>query len=93
MKNKQLKCRKFIWDDGSEAVIDSRGLLHLRSSDPEIPEMTIVLALGKTTACWAADGIVAGSAYFYELKKYPVITCAEFYKKYIQRFIDKLQSS
>lgn len=31
------------WRDGSRAYLDSRGLLHLRSSDDQIPEMTLVL--------------------------------------------------
>ncbi|MDB5337763.1 MAG: hypothetical protein JWN70_3382 [Planctomycetaceae bacterium] len=32
------------WPDGSRAILDSRGLLHLQSSDPSIPEMTLVLS-------------------------------------------------
>src|SRR5262249_24724083 len=32
------------WSDGSRAWLDSRGLLHLRSSDPNVPQCTIVLA-------------------------------------------------
>lgn len=32
-----------IWADGSRAYLDSRGMLHLQSSDNQIPEMTFVL--------------------------------------------------
>jgi hypothetical protein len=52
------------WPDGSRAWLDSRGLLHLRSSDPELPECSIVLAEG-VTAGWCADGRVWGPKYFH----------------------------
>ena len=51
------------WDDGSRAYLDSRGLLHLKSSDPTIPELTLVLCDG-TMAGWCADGRMFGPAYF-----------------------------
>ena len=34
------------WGDGSRAVLDSRGMLHLRSSQAAIPELTLVLCTG-----------------------------------------------
>ena len=51
------------WDDGSRAYLDSRGLLHLKSSDPSIPDLTLVLCDG-TTAGWCANGKLFGSSYF-----------------------------
>ena len=51
------------WPDGSRAFLDSRGLLHLKSSDPSIPEATIVLHEGVTSG-WCSDGRVWGEAYF-----------------------------
>jgi hypothetical protein len=51
------------WDDGSEAFLDSRGLLHLRSSDTSIPEMSIVLTDSKL-AGWCSDGRLWGDRYF-----------------------------
>jgi hypothetical protein len=51
------------WNDGSRAVLDARGLLHLKSSDPAVPECTIVLAVGET-AGWVADGRTWGPWYF-----------------------------
>jgi hypothetical protein len=51
------------WDDGSEAWLDSRGLLHLRSSNPTIPEMTLVLQEGELAGWSVTDGLF-GNAYF-----------------------------
>src|SRR5207302_6843078 len=42
------------WRDGSRAYLDSRGLLHLTSSDSAIPELTLVLTEG-TMAGWCSD--------------------------------------
>jgi hypothetical protein len=41
--------------DGSRAVLDGRGLLHLKSSDATLPEMTLVLRTGDV-AGWTSDG-------------------------------------
>ena len=38
----------YTWQDGSLATVDSRGFLHLKSSDKTLPEITIVLIVGKT---------------------------------------------
>ena len=43
------------WPDGSQAVLDSRGLLHLRSSDENLPECSIVLC-HNALAGWCSDG-------------------------------------
>ena len=88
-ENLYIKFTKWIWHEGSETVVDSRGLLHLKSSDKTIPQITIVLVLGKTTACWAADGAVCGSSYFVKngTNKMSEIN---FYEKYIKRFIERL---
>jgi hypothetical protein len=51
------------WDDGSQAWLDSRGLLHLKSADPEIPQCTLVLRDGEL-ACWCDDGRYCGPDYF-----------------------------
>jgi hypothetical protein len=51
------------WSDGSRAVLDSRGMLHLRSSDPAISELTLVLCDG-ALAGWCADGRWFGPAHF-----------------------------
>jgi len=51
------------WPDQSRAVLDSRGLLHLRSSDRSLPECTIVLD-ERETAGWTSDGRYWGPRYF-----------------------------
>jgi hypothetical protein len=77
---------RFTWPDGSEAVVDSRGLLHLRSADATLPELTVLLVLGHPTAAWAADGTVTGSTYFTGLNPPQHLPPAEFYRQYLQRF-------
>jgi hypothetical protein len=51
------------WKDGSAAFLDSRGLLHLKSSDFAIPEATLILGEHSISG-WCADGRVWGSDYF-----------------------------
>jgi len=88
----KLKFTKFSWADGSEAVVDSRGLLHLKSSDANISEMTIILVLEKTTACWSADGKITGSPYFTGNIQKNLMLAADFYSYYIERFINTLKA-
>jgi hypothetical protein len=71
--------------------VDSRGLLHLRSSDPAIPEITIVLILGKASACWASNGYVSGCFYFTGADPSQSMPTHIFYSTYIQRFIERLE--
>jgi hypothetical protein len=89
--NTNLKFSRFVWADGSEVLADSRGLLHLRSSDKSIPEITIVMILGRHTACWASDGRVCGSEYFTGVATAESQDVTGFYHNYIQRFIDRLE--
>jgi hypothetical protein len=49
--------------DGSRMYLDSRGLLHLKSSDPQIPEATFVMH-DDDAAGWCADGRMWGKPYF-----------------------------
>ena len=51
------------WEDGSLAWLDSRGMLHLKSSDRSIPEVTLVLRDG-ALAGWTSEGRTFGMAYF-----------------------------
>ena len=51
------------WSDGSLAWIDSRGMLHLKSSDRSLPEVTLVLRDG-ALAGWTSEGRTFGMAYF-----------------------------
>jgi MoxR-vWA-beta-propeller ternary system protein len=49
--------------DGTRVYLDSRGLLHLKSCDRQIPEATFVLCR-EDAAGWCADGRMWGSSYF-----------------------------
>lgn len=78
------------WRDGSVAAIDSRGFLHLKSSHPKIPEITIVLNLGGKTAAWASDGKYCGVSYFLNVQTQEKVTEVYFYKNYIKRFVYRI---
>ncbi len=51
------------WVDGSQAILDSRGLLHLKSASSDVPEISLVLAEGELTA-WCSDSRTFGRTYF-----------------------------
>jgi hypothetical protein len=57
--------RAASWDGKRQAFLDSRGLLHLKSSDRSIPEVTLVLTCGGPMAGWSSDGRVYGPKYFH----------------------------
>jgi hypothetical protein len=84
--NDLVRYTKFAWRDGSEVLADSRGFLHLRSSDKAIPHIIILMIMGKPTACWASDGDKCGPEYFTGQK--PMDDVHAFYANYIERFID-----
>lgn len=92
--NPKIKFYNTVWEDGSQAIIDSRSLLHLKSSDNILPEVTILLNVANGSkdviACWASNGVVCGNQYFYPDDEYRIIPEIDFYNLYIQSFIDKL---
>ncbi|RKR84050.1 hypothetical protein BDD43_4271 [Mucilaginibacter gracilis] len=86
-----LKFTKFSWADGSEAVLDSRGLLHLKSADANIAECSVILVVDQPTACWSADGKITGSPYFTGNRQAGVMLAGDFYRDYIDSFIKRLK--
>jgi MoxR-vWA-beta-propeller ternary system domain bpX0/MoxR-vWA-beta-propeller ternary system domain bpX1 len=88
--NQHIKFYKVTWVDGSVAMLDSRGFLHLKSANSDIPEVTIILLTGKVCACWSSDGFVSGNQYFIPNAE-KIISGKHFYEKYIQRFISELE--
>ncbi|MBI2192949.1 MAG: hypothetical protein HYU36_13295 [Planctomycetes bacterium] len=74
------------WPDGSRAHLDSRGLLHLKSSDPALPEISIVLAQGPLSG-WLSSGKLCGDPYFTGGKKN--IDASEI-QDAMRRFIERL---
>jgi len=53
------------WPLGSKAFLDSRGLLHLKSHDPSVPEISLVLS-DVEVAGWTSNGYVCGPKFFFE---------------------------
>ncbi|MFN8674177.1 MAG: hypothetical protein U0457_19105 [Candidatus Sericytochromatia bacterium] len=88
-RNKNTKFFKTTWEDGSFAIIDTRGFLHLKSFDANIPDISIVLKKGAISA-WSSDGKTTGFNYFLKTKLYERISDKEFYEKYIQSFINRI---
>jgi hypothetical protein len=78
-----------IWPNGSRAIVDSRGLLHLMPANNRLSEVTIVLIADTITAAWASDGTACGYEHFINapaVKRRPV---ADFYEKYVKSFVDQ----
>ncbi len=50
--------------NGSKAYLDTRGLLHFKSADGNVPEVSLILADGEV-AGWASDGFVCGPKFFF----------------------------
>ena len=61
----ELGCRLQVarWPNGSQAFLDSRGLLHLKSYDPTVAEVSVVLHEGEASG-WCSDGLISGSNFF-----------------------------
>ena len=76
------------WNDGSRAVLDSRGMLHLRSSDSAIPELTLVRC-GGALAGWCADGRWFGPAYF--IGEHTATSGAAIYDEVLRPFLARLR--
>jgi hypothetical protein len=53
------------YPNGSRIFLDSRGLLHFKSSDSSLPEVSIVLGDGEV-AGWTSDGYVCGPSFFFD---------------------------
>ncbi|MDB5357373.1 MAG: hypothetical protein JWN24_3826 [Phycisphaerales bacterium] len=58
-----FKMHVATWQDGSKAWLDGRGMLHLKSSDHSVPELSIVLS-NRRPAAWSSEGKVCGPEYF-----------------------------
>ncbi len=82
------RLRLATWSDGSRAWTDSRGLLHLKSSDPAIPELTFVLHEADM-AGWASDGRIWGDRYF--VGDRANVSAGEIYHKILVPFLARLR--
>lgn len=79
--------RAAAWRDGSRAYLDSRGMLHLKSVDRSLPEITLVLTSGKL-AGWSSDGRLFGPAFFTGDK--PTVEARVFHEE-LSRFIARVR--
>ncbi len=80
------------WQDGSEAFVDSRGFLHLKSSDPHVPEISIVIAINIPLPCWASNGHYCGARAFIPKEgQYSIVPAKQFYEETLNKFIAKLK--
>jgi hypothetical protein len=89
----EMRLRRFAWKDGSHGWVDPRGLLHLRSSDPKLPEITLVLIIDAPTAMWASNGDCTGSPYFLGAAQLRRLSAATFAAKYLHPFIQCILSA
>lgn len=74
--------------DGSRIFLDSRGLLHLVSSDQSVPELTIALTHMTACAGWISDGRTFGDPYFHG--SIPTASAAEAHD-ILQQFVRRLR--
>ena len=77
------------WADGSRLWIDSRGLMHLQSSDRLIPEATFMLNMN-TVAVWTSDGKMLGLPYYVDASR-PSITAEQVFNLILTPFIERLR--
>jgi hypothetical protein len=73
--------------DGSKVFLDSRGLLHLKSSDRAIPEATIVL-FDQSLAVWCSNGKTCGSKFFLGMQERA--TAEEIWETVLKPFAARL---
>ena len=88
-KDEDANFHQTSWTDGSRVILDSKGMIHLKSSDSNIPEITIPFVTNYPTAAWASDGTIAGKDYFLKNANQK-IKAYIFYHKFIKRFIDTI---
>lgn len=84
--NREEYFRRHAWPDGSQAIGDTRGYLHLISSDPAVPHITLAMIVGVPTTAWVHGIGVTGNDIFCPYRVGRVQE--EVYQSTIQAFID-----
>lgn len=80
------------WADGSQAIVDSRGFVHLKSSDAKIPEITLVTALNMPLTFWTSTGQYCGANTFIPaVGKLQLLTPRQLYNDILKPFIENLK--
>lgn len=82
-ENVGYELKQATLDDGTRVYTDSRGLLHIKSADQRLPEVTLVLH-DAHLAGWCSRGGAWGPKYFTGLVENtsPPSTCLEFLARY-----------
>jgi len=91
--NRQIRFSEFRWTDGTILVIDSRGLLHLRSGNQSLHEISFTFVTGINLACWSSSGEWCGNSYFLPAHFNPnkIIPEQQFYEKYFTPIIEYIR--
>lgn len=84
------RIRRVAFNGGTMAFLDDRGFIHLRSSDPELPEVSILLVIGSPTAAWTSDGRWFGNPYFHLPRNEAESDAEEFHKNYILPIFNRI---
>lgn len=71
---------------GGKMFLDSRGLLHLKSGNPDMPEISLILAESEV-AGWTSDGLVCGPQFFFEK---PIVSDPSGVFERVMNFFTKL---
>ncbi len=88
-QNSFLKFSFVRWSNAVEAIIDFRGLLHLRTMDHSLPEVTMTLVLNKQLSGWTSDGRTFGSPYFLKVEG-EKSNSPQIYHQYLTGYIKKI---
>ncbi|MCG2612633.1 hypothetical protein LZZ85_00015 [Terrimonas sp. NA20] len=87
----KIKCRKAAFPDGSIALMDKRGVLHLKSADPSLPEVSVIAITSLPTAAYSSEIKFCGSRFFIDDIETPgVIPDDQFYAEYLLPFINHI---
>jgi TonB family protein len=87
---KQNKSNIFTFTDGSTIEVNRNGLFILKSSNGNIPTIYIPSILDTPLGVATADEFAGGAFFRYAPLNQVVMTCADFYEKYIARFINNI---
>lgn len=83
--------------DGSRIFADSRGLIHLQSSDSELPEISLAINAEGSVAAWASDGLLAGVPGFLApgglVGEYASKATDERLRELLREFVARIRSS
>ena len=77
-----------VWPDGSRAVIDGRGLLHLESPSCELDDLTLILLESSKLSAWLGSQGGMGEAYFFD--QAPAVEAAQI-GDYLKAYRDHMR--